>query len=243
MSFLDRVEARVEAIVEGFFRRTSSGVLQPVEIGRKLIKSMENNKQVSIARTYVPNKYDIYLHPQQAAAMTSLRNTLIEELKGVLHEKAEKEQLSFIGDLQIEFLEDPQISAGAITVTPGFLAVSEQPTHEFSAPNETLVFSRSVEDNPEYIVVLQPDGEQMVSLNKPRLSFGRSLTSDVVLDDHNASRNHAELLQVDGSWKLMDNDSMNGTYVNEKRIKEQVLKHNDLILIGSTSLVFKEVGK
>ncbi|MDO8632201.1 MAG: ATP-binding protein [Phycisphaerales bacterium] len=65
-------------------------------------------------------------------------------------------------------------------------------------------------------------------------------TSDQIhLSDHSASRRHAEIRPVNGSWVLVDLNSSNGTYLNGQRlVSPTALKHGDQIKVGSTVLVF-----
>ena len=67
MSILRNLEAKLEGLFEGTFSRTFKSKVQPVEIARKLAKEMQDNKTVSIARTYVPNQYVVWLSPDDRA--------------------------------------------------------------------------------------------------------------------------------------------------------------------------------
>jgi len=65
-------------------------------------------------------------------------------------------------------------------------------------------------------------------------------TSDQIhLSDHSASRRHAEIRPINGTWLLVDLNSSNGTYLNGQRlVSPTALKHGDQIKVGSTVLVF-----
>ena len=68
--------------------------------------------------------------------------------------------------------------------------------------------------------------------------IGRS-SDQISLTDNSASRRHAEVRPLNGSWILADLQSSNGTYLNGQRIvTPTVLKHGDQIRVGSTLLVF-----
>jgi hypothetical protein len=70
--------------------------------------------------------------------------------------------------------------------------------------------------------------------------IGRSRDCDVVLDDGNVSRRHAEILPTDGGWSIHDLGSTNGTAVNGRRIRNAVaLSGGDRIEIGTTELRFE----
>ena len=77
------------------------------------------------------------------------------------------------------------------------------------------------------------------ALTKNRMIMGRSSASDVVVDDINASRSHAELrLEQSGAWSITDLGSTNGTYVNGQRITTRSLNEGDRISVGMTDLGF-----
>ncbi|ONH22979.1 FHA domain-containing protein [Pseudofrankia asymbiotica] len=69
-------------------------------------------------------------------------------------------------------------------------------------------------------------------LRMGRMSIGRGLSNDVVVNDLLASREHAELLVGRGGAQLVDLGSANGTFLNGQRIDRAVLKPGDVIAIG-----------
>ncbi|MDR0514622.1 MAG: FHA domain-containing protein, partial [Coriobacteriaceae bacterium] len=76
-------------------------------------------------------------------------------------------------------------------------------------------------------------------LGAPRLLMGRDSTSDIEVDDINASRTHAELRQgQSGVWIINDLGSTNGTLVNGKEVTTQALRDGDYLTIGMTNYVF-----
>ena len=70
-----------------------------------------------------------------------------------------------------------------------------------------------------------------------RLTIGRDPDNDVEIDDPLASRHHAELLQIDGSWSIVDRDSANGTFVNDTEVTATAVHGGDRIRIGHCELV------
>ena len=71
--------------------------------------------------------------------------------------------------------------------------------------------------------------------------IGRGLTADVHLDDASISRRHARIVERNGRAVLLDDRSMNGTYVNGRRIEAAILSDGDEIVIGRVVLRFVEV--
>lgn len=75
----------------------------------------------------------------------------------------------------------------------------------------------------------------IIHLNKFRLSIGRGETCDIIVDDPSAVRmvssQHAILVRV-GTAALLIDTSLNGTYVNSRRVSRAVLRPNDTIRLG-----------
>jgi hypothetical protein len=71
-----------------------------------------------------------------------------------------------------------------------------------------------------------------------RTTIGRSPDCDIFLDDVTVSRKHAVLLQEDGRFTIEDLGSLNGTYVNRRRIESAQLSDGDELQIGKYRLTF-----
>jgi hypothetical protein len=68
--------------------------------------------------------------------------------------------------------------------------------------------------------------------------IGRSPECDIFLDDVTVSRKHAELSSAGGRWTIRDLGSLNGTFVNRKRIESVELEDDDELQIGKYRLTF-----
>ncbi|MEN1680000.1 MAG: sigma 54-interacting transcriptional regulator [Planctomycetota bacterium] len=71
------------------------------------------------------------------------------------------------------------------------------------------------------------------------ITIGRAPTNAIVVKDERCSRNHAEVFQSQGEWKLRDLDSRNGTVVDGARMAgDHPLKPGDIFRIGNSHLAF-----
>ena len=69
-----------------------------------------------------------------------------------------------------------------------------------------------------------------------RMTIGRSSACQVVLADDTVSRRHAELRAHDGCWLLRDLGSLNGTWINGRRVIEAEVRPGDLVQLGGCEL-------
>lgn len=71
-----------------------------------------------------------------------------------------------------------------------------------------------------------------------RQAIGRRLDNDIVIDDLSVSGCHAWITQQHDRCLIMNTLSTNGTFVNDRRIHEVVLRHGDHIRLGQAEFVF-----
>ena len=127
----------------------------------------------------------------------------------------------------------------------GASLIADQPD-----PQTTMNYAPG--ESPEALSPLtgQPDDASLVirsgggragetySLSAARTTIGRHPDSDVFLDDVTVSRNHAVVTREDDAYVIADQGSLNGTYVNRRRIERQTLLDGDELQIGKYKLTF-----
>ena len=70
------------------------------------------------------------------------------------------------------------------------------------------------------------------------MTIGRSPTNQLVLDDPQVSRVHAQLRAIDGTFTIIDLDSTCGTLVNGEAVTQVPLRAGDAIVLGDTTLIY-----
>ena len=70
------------------------------------------------------------------------------------------------------------------------------------------------------------------------IKIGRATDNDIVVPDVLASRHHATLIPGPGGTQIVDNRSINGTFVNGQRVETTTLHDGDVVTIGNIDLVF-----
>ena len=253
MGVAKKVEERLESLVEGFFTRVFRSGLQPVEVGRRIIREMGEGKTVSVNRIYVPNEFRIEMGTEDYERFSQMESGLQKEFSEIVIQSAKENRWNLMGMPEIFFEENEGMKRGqfkvesSLTSDPG--RSDKVSTREPNAddPSLTRAISFNTADKlglsasgPE-LIVLDGRGEpsERISITRDPIVIGRMSSSDVVLADSNVSRRHAELRKTTEGWVLIDLGSTNGTLVNGKLAREHRLSDGDRLSFGTSELLFR----
>jgi pSer/pThr/pTyr-binding forkhead associated (FHA) protein len=91
---------------------------------------------------------------------------------------------------------------------------------------------------PKMIVSIDGVVIKEVQLTKDRTTLGRRPYNDIVIDNLAVSGEHAVLQMSGNEVYLEDLNSTNGTYINGKAVKKQLLQNNDTVEIGKYKIKY-----
>lgn len=254
MSLIGQFEERLERAVEGFFARLFRSGVHPVEIGKRLLRVMEDGKTIALRRTYVPNIYRITVGNQDFERLSQIESKLVEELEIFVGEAARQRQWALPDSPRVSFATDPKLSAGEFRITAEAVSLRserqtsapEAPAAQVAAPvpaavpRKPVAPARRTERSGTPTLVLLSDDEPVKTLPiERRIRIGRQSDNDLVVTDPGISRHHAEVINERGTCTLHDLGSTNGTYVNGSVVTEHALRDGDRISLGSTVVEFR----
>jgi hypothetical protein len=248
MSVLRSLESKIAGLVEGTFSRVFRSEVRPVEIARKLAREMEEHQTTSLSRTYVPNEYRVYLSPRDRQRFADYEDALAGELSSYLLEHARRERFALLSQPLIEFETDHRLGLGEFGIQTRVVSPQEAPVEERHDAGHTMVYStaarvaaplqeEAVARSQKALLVL---GGRRLVVGPAGATIGRSRQCDVVIDDPNVSRQHAEVRPRGGAWVLTDLGSTNGSSLNGRRINHpEVIQPGDEIEIGTSVITFE----
>jgi hypothetical protein len=217
VSFFGRVEEACAAFVERAFANMFPSDLEPAQIARKLVATMEARTRQSENGTVAPAHYAVYVHAADYERLAPHRAYLEGEWSALLADVAERVGIAFEAPPRTELREGIEMVAGAVEIA----------TEEDDAARDRSAY------------VLRMLGG-IASESEFRINgaarVGRSPESDVHLPDPSVSRIHALVDVQNGSLIVHDAGSTNGTYVNRERIDSAVLKAGDVVAFGKAEL-------
>jgi hypothetical protein len=248
---LRTIESKLESLFEGVFGRAFRTNVQPVELARKLVKEMDDHRNVSVSRIYVPNEYTVYLSSADHEQFASYEDQLRDELAEYLAEHARRENYVLLTPPKVLLESDDDLDVGVFGIATRMVQTGRKPDDAPQTepePGATMVYKPTQPQPTEAAspvdlgiereqAVLAWDGKRH-DVTKRRVVLGRSRDADVQVDDPNVSRRHAELRQEGATYWLVDLDSTNGVEVNGKRVKRLKLEDGTRFTIGSTEIAF-----
>lgn len=216
---LQSLERRLERMVDGVFSRRARNSLKPIELGRRIIRIMDDQRTVDVkGRRVVPNQFDIQLASADLAGFADINQVLRTELIEVIREYARDEGYYFMGPVQVTLTENSGAKPGRFQV-------------EFQMSQGNPVTTTAA--------LVGPTGERVV-LHAQIAVIGRHADCEITLTDSNVSRRHAEIHKDASGWILKDLGSTNGTSVNGTRITgPRYLSDGDVISVAGNHVRFE----
>ncbi len=232
---LDRIEEQLQRFIEGNLNRLAGVDISPPEIASQLSHAMSQGiRHNKDGKAFAPDKYALTCHPEDARALLEKAPELQNDLSGALMEVARENGYLIFRDPVVTIAADPSLSRREFRVVSW---------HSTSPLEYTQAMAREPKTNPgtlpsgAYLIV---DGTKHFPLDRPSINIGRRLDNQLILDDPQVSRTHAQIRARDSRYVIFDVGSSAGTSVNGRQIKQHILQAGDVIDIAGIRLVYGE---
>ena len=208
MSVLRTLESKLAGLVEGTFSRAFKSEVRPVEIARKLAREMDEHKVQSLSRVYAPNEYTVWLSRKDRAQFEGYEDDLAQELAGYVLEHARRERIALVTRPAVTFRTDERLRLGEFGIQARLVRPDVDDLEEPRQGDEghTMVYSTADRVSEP---LREPDPRRGTArlrlagrtelVGSGGATLGRSRECDVVVDDPNVSRQHAEIRPSGGS--------------------------------------------
>ncbi len=232
---LSRFEERIQALVEGGFARLFNGRLQPREVALRLARAMEDGAHLDDQqRECAPNHFAVHLNPDDYAVLLERQPDLAVLLSEHLVALAHESGLLLDALPSVDLVPDESTAANSVSIVAGHRRSLRESTQVLSPLDEADAPRRDVLPDAFLIV----DGKHYVPLDRTVINIGRRRDNTIVLDDMRISRHHCQLRFRFGEFVLYDLGSRGGTFVNDQRVAECVLRPGDVLSLAGVALVY-----
>lgn len=242
------------------------GELEPPALIKAVEREVARKEKSVDGLNIVPNDYTIYLSEEDFHRLSADR--IFRALHEAVERKVIRENYFMDGTLSIKlekmlsddelikilsrYTTDEEIVESTINLENDVLSqtllenVDENTSSSTIIANKTKILASMRTATPKIVsydlaVITDTQNAELV-LGERQIYIGRKDSNDFILGDDGASRVHAYISYERHRHVLNDAESLNGTFVNKKRITRHVLKHGDKFTIGNTTLVYKVLG-
>jgi pSer/pThr/pTyr-binding forkhead associated (FHA) protein len=120
--------------------------------------------------------------------------------------------------------------------------MEDQSTHALQGPHwRPRLVDGTVELTPLRLVV--EGGELTLTIDRPEMVAGRHSDADLRLPLPDVSRRHCRFMWREGRWQVIDLNSLNGLWVNDRLVQHVFLEQGDRLRIGSFAFVVNLNGE
>ena len=217
MSFFAKLEQACASFIEQAFAKSFPSDVEPAQIARKLVATMEARTRTGDGGPEAPAAYAVFVSPSDYERLAGDRAYLERAWADLVREMAARVGVSLRGDARVVMAANDELPKGAVTIE----AEGERKTARYAL--------RTIKGLPL-------DG--YYELNGT-MRVGRSEESDIALNDPSVSRSHAVIDTEGDAPTVRDLGSTNGTFVNGRRVQREALRDGDDVRFGNTRMRFE----
>ncbi|MCU0519875.1 MAG: FHA domain-containing protein [Anaerolineae bacterium] len=242
------LERWIEQLVEEPFVRLFAGRLFPHDVVRHLVDALEDGERVGAdGAMEVPGRYTVELNPDDLIALRRHHPDLDERLREALEALVARIALRTHEPPAVLLRANKYLPPRAVDIRPADRP-GRQSAGQTHVPDATQEIGPSrlrqtlerPSDEPTpraYLIVM---GDRTFDLLTPIVRIGRAFDNDLILEDRQVSRYHAQLRRRYQRYILQDLGSTGGTTVNGFFVHEIVLRPGDLISLSGVDLIYAE---
>jgi pSer/pThr/pTyr-binding forkhead associated (FHA) protein len=129
------------------------------------------------------------------------------------------------------------LSAHSIVEIGDSITLEYLPTDIATGTSPPLATSLDIDDDKVYYLVIKQESlpqPEIYLLDRLTISMGRDVDNDIVLQEPEVSRHHMRMVLTEEGYAIEDLNTMNGTFVNDRRLAQQrVLRMSDRVRVGT----------
>jgi FhaA, N-terminal domain/FHA domain len=263
---MTRPFAVVEQFFERLFERPAARLfhtpLQPVQLERRLERSMDAGRVAGRGRTYVPHRYRVLVNPDDLEELGDQRAVLQGELAQALHTRARVrgylllarptvalEASRQVQPADVDVVAEP-LDRGLVAARTARLEGAQRSSRAAPGPavagvtDNTAYSGVEIPSRPIARIEVRTLGTLVATrdLSGGTTRVGRAADNEIVLADQRVSRRHGQLSSVHGALVYRDLESRNGSFVNGARVREIVIGSGDVVRLGNSTLTIQPLG-
>ena len=234
MNKLFEIERKFKNLVEDKFVNIFSHSKHEDLISRKLASTMyDQARSLDNGVIQAPNFFLLMTSSEIAEELKDNKNFL-KDLSYGLSALGREVGFSFLSRIIISIHEDKSYKKNNIKVIASYLQNTEDETRGIQLNRNK--FRKGTEKG--YSTYLIIEGKKALPLENQVVNLGRRPENTIVFDDPRISRDHAQIREINGRYKIFDLNSKGGTFLNDHPISQSFLKSGDVISLAGSPMIF-----
>jgi hypothetical protein len=233
---LDQIESRLKQILElrsepnPFDEQIASLSRQLIDVISESTQKDEQGHSKAFSSYVIQLSTGTYAHWQS-------RPELLEVLASIVREAIIDQGIDMPVQPVFHLEEEPSFSDTDLQVI-AFKHTDTSPKTAITKSGEHIE-GRAVHHVLPKAFLLGDDGKSYL-LDQPVINIGRRRENQIVIQDRHVSREHAQIRIIQGHFVLFDLNATGGTYINGRRITQQILQSGDVISLAGYPLIYSE---
>ena len=224
MGMLDRVERRLDNMINGGFARAFKAELVPAEIAAELRRECDDTVVVrGQGRAVAANDYLVQMAPEDFDRLAPYAAELATQLNEAVRAHVNAQGYLLVGPLAVRLEAADDLAVGVCHVRSVALPANQPPA---SSPRQASA------------PWLEMNGAR-IPLSTRLITLGRAPEANIRLHDPGVSSRHAAI-RLGRSATIEDLGSTNGTFVDGRRVGTAELRNGAVIVLGGVRMTFHE---
>lgn len=234
MGLLDKLESRLDSLINGSFNKAFKSEVEPVELASALQQELDLRATQIDGHMVAPNIFVIILSPEDHQRLANYFSSLTQELSVVALNYVREQRYSTVDSPEITFGQDPSLDTGVFRIRSTSGPRQGTAIPPVATPGAPVIPQMAATQVPRLITV---SGEEY-SLTNSITNIGRGSEANIQINDASVSRLHSVII-LGSDVVIRDLSSTNGTLVDGERITEATLQDGSIIKIGNITLTYK----
>ncbi|MCX6015825.1 MAG: DUF3662 and FHA domain-containing protein [Chloroflexales bacterium] len=259
MSLFARFESFMEQIVETSMARFFQSPLETAVLTRRLERAMEANQITNgTSAVVVPDLYRLFLHPNDFETYRKRHLRIEQELATYLTELARNRGFITPNPIIVLLASDPTVQRSVVRVESGKSNQGTERDFTSSRADEAAenqidyrhptILNTQPERYPtrqQHVLIVSADNViEHIPVTQTLITIGRAPGNNIILQDHQVSRQHAKISYNAQRFAITDLTSRNGTFINGTQLSTAphiINIETDVITISNYTLTIQTV--
>ena len=229
---LDQIETRLQSFIEGKLSRLSPIRGGSDEVSRQLVSAMQTGTISSDdGKLLAPDQFILLAYPSQANVLNDDAEMLVD-LANLIREVGEAAGYHFRQHPVIHIAPNEDVPTERIDI---IARISTNGIGHTATLNGSALKIFDAVPPKAFLIV---NGMDIFPLDKTVINIGRRSNNHLTIEDPRVSRQHAQIRVLNGRFEIFDLDSTGGTFINQKRIKQGLLRSGDVISLAGVNLIY-----